>query len=583
MRKWMLTLLIAIFALPFFSSAVVADAEDDLEDGIYEDIQYVIKHETDDELSRADSFFVKPATLIVEDGRKYFELTINASNMIQLIEVPSGPAEVVEENEDNNSRVIRVEIEDDLSEPVMMKIQVKSGDYESTYTTRAFFDLNVNDEETEDPGNDNQEPEEQPDSSDNPEAEQQPDDSKMEEPEEQPVEKPKGNEGIIQEDGYYTIDFEALHLNRDRPSAMAGYMVGPAFIEKSDGSIELTIAVADETVTKLQLNGQDSIESTVDGDTRYETFTFDSLPDELEGYVEYQAPFNGSMFESSAEFIIVFDETSLKEATEEDKYEPKYIAPEIPEPEEEPEEDSDETTNSSDEPTDETDPLKPDSAYKIDFVIKHETDDKVSIADEYFENAYLLTKDGIEYLQLTVTDSDMIRTLKTLNGEVLIVEKNSDGSIVVQFKVDGNPAILEMRVTVPGLYNQEHTTRLFLDRESMVEVSAENYRLAASPHPENENGPWLGKEAGTDTEVFGNGGNAGGNSGDEDNNGTSNNNDDTPEKPELGPGEDNNGTGGTSEEGTNPKTGDTSNIMLYLLLLIGSAIPLAIQFKKRFV
>lgn len=39
---------------------------------------------------------------------------------------------------------------------------------------------------------------------------------------------------------------------------------------------------------------------------------------------------------------------------------------------------------------------------------------------------------------------------------------------------------------------------------------------------------------------------------------------------------------GTDKEVTNPKTGDSSNIGLYALLLISASIPLVIQFKKRF-
>src|SRR5699024_10422742 len=39
---------------------------------------------------------------------------------------------------------------------------------------------------------------------------------------------------------------------------------------------------------------------------------------------------------------------------------------------------------------------------------------------------------------------------------------------------------------------------------------------------------------------------------------------------------------GTDKEVTNPKTGASSNIGLYALLLISASIPLVIQFKKRF-
>jgi hypothetical protein len=143
--------------------------------------------------------------------------------------------------------------------------------------------------------------------------------------------------------------------------------------------------------------------------------------------------------------------------------------------------------------------------------------------------------------------------------------------------------LLNMILTVPGVYDEKaHSARLFLFEDTMNEENAEDYRLAASDS-NNDNGPTV--EGEPVSEVFGTDEGTGGNNNDKDNNETNgdNDNDKTPDKPELGPGEDNNGTGGADEEGANPKTGDTSNIMLYVLLLIGSAIPLAIQLKRRFV
>jgi hypothetical protein len=244
-------------------------------------------------------------------------------------------------------------------------------------------------------------------------------------------------------------------------------------------------------------------------------------------------------------------------------------------PFEQPEEEADdpETEEERDDETKKSDdPMKPDKAFTIDFILKHATEDKVSAADAFFQKpAILLYKDGEKYLQITITGAQFIDSLKTSNGEVVLVRENDDGSIVVQFKVDDDISemiLLDMILTVPGVYDeQNHKARLYLDESTMEEIDASNHRLTAGAEVRT-----LGSVNDNTTS-----------------NGEDNNNNENeisgPEKPELGPGEGDNGSVETAAGGqeTNPKTGDTTNIMLYVLLLIGSAIPLAIQLKRRFI
>src|SRR5699024_4414932 len=99
------------------------------------------------------------------------------------------------------------------------------------------------------------------------------------------------------------------------------------------------------------------------------------------------------------------------------------------------------------------DQLKPDKAYTIEYIIKHETEDTPSAGDSFFKKpGVLLYKDGEKYLQVTVTGSQFIDSLATANGDMVIVKENEDGSMVVQMRVDGEISDmieLDMSITVP--------------------------------------------------------------------------------------------------------------------------------------
>src|SRR5699024_765428 len=408
--------------------------------------------------------------------------------------------------------------------------------------------------------------------------------------------KKDGNKSSKLDKGHYTINTSYLKTNSDEKSAMGSYLDNTAFLSVKNGKVNVTITVdEDETVTKLQIDGKNATEKKVDGDKRYETFVLDKLPSTINAYVEYQAAFQGSTFKGKADFDISFDKESLKDAKASDK--PGY---EDSEPKEDPKkEDSEKEDPKKDEngtnkkgmkneetPKPKKDTLVPDKAFAIDYIVKHASEDEVSAADSFFKNpAYLLYKNGEKYLQLTVTNSNMIDSLRTANGDVVIVEENKDGSMVIQFKVDGDLSeaiFLDMHITVPGMYSMDHSARLFLDPSSKKEVDVAKFLRVASKNDNGPNGEGHGETLG------------GGDDDQEPNEDPSeilnkvtntDNTNDTPEKPEFGSSGDNGkgsntGNGGNAQ---NPQTGDTSGILLYALLLIGSLIPLAVKLKKRFI
>src|SRR5699024_7928674 len=111
------------------------------------------------------------------------------------------------------------------------------------------------------------------------------------------------------------------------------------------------------------------------------------------------------------------------------------------------------------EESNEPDEQTPDELEEIDYVIMHENGKEESTANDFFvKPGHLFEKDGETYVQLTITNGDMVKGLSSEHGDVVIVKENNDGSIVVQLKVndDLSDTLLEMRIVVPGLYDQEH-------------------------------------------------------------------------------------------------------------------------------
>lgn len=155
----------------------IANAE--MADGTHE-IDYEMKEASSDSTSIADGFFTKPATLTVEDGEQHIQLTVTSSSMIQSLSAPTGEVDIVDENEEEDTRTVKFRVDQDLSEPLEMEMHIIVPDlYDMTHTARAVFDVSEleNDEEgnieednteevNEEPENDNENEEETNETSD---------------------------------------------------------------------------------------------------------------------------------------------------------------------------------------------------------------------------------------------------------------------------------------------------------------------------------------------------------------------------------------------------------------------------------
>ncbi len=115
-----------------------------------------------------------------------------------------------------------------------------------------------------------------------------------------------------------------------------------------------------------------------------------------------------------------------------------------------------------------------DGSYQVNYEMKEKSSDSTSIADGYFTSPATLTvKDGVKHIQLTLTGSDMIKSLSAPSGPVSVVSEG-DNTRVVKFKVDdlSKPLNMEMHIVVPDMYDTTHTARAVFDVSSLPEAGS---------------------------------------------------------------------------------------------------------------
>jgi len=580
----LLTLTIAFFTLPFSGNTVLADGKNiaDIEDGDY-DITAKALHETEDKASGAAGFINEEAVLSIKDGKAQLTITVPKTDGAEITGLQvEGQEPVVNEGQDAKDMTYELtNLKSELNAQVQYEVPLFGLDHDVPFRfiLEGLDDLPVKEEEATEPEDDDTDGVEEDNDKGNNDSEE------GTEPEEEPEQ--DSEDSVIKLDkGYYTIDASYLRDDNDNKSSMANYLESPVFLEVKDGKVFATITISeDETVTKMQVEGKNAVNKVVDGKKRHETFELDQLDSIINAYVEYQAPFQGDVFEGNADFRISFDKDSVEKSK-------KSLKPGI-DAEQDADKDSDKNKDGdksdekdngkqeSDQNKDnkgtkqekKSDQLVPDKAYEINYTIMHEDGNKPSISDEFFKKpAKLFEKDGKTYLQMTIMNGDMISELSNKYGNAVIVEKNDDGSIVVQLRVNDNLSdmLLDMHVKVPAGaipgfpgYDEDHAAILVFDKDSMKEIDVGNSKLVAS---DNENGPTV-KGTGNGDQL--------GSKGDD--------NDKTPKKPEFGSNDDNGSNGSNGNKAQNPKTGDTSGILLYTLLLLGSALPLVAKLRRRFI
>src|SRR5690625_4260512 len=107
-------LLMALTAIVLTITFVVlptGSASASIADGSYQ-INYEMKEASSNSTSIADGYFTKPATLTVENGTQYIQLTVTSADMVKSLSAPSGPVDVVSEDTANDTRTVKFKVED---------------------------------------------------------------------------------------------------------------------------------------------------------------------------------------------------------------------------------------------------------------------------------------------------------------------------------------------------------------------------------------------------------------------------------------------------------------------------------------
>lgn len=135
LRNYFLTVVTMVFMLAFMapvqSNAAIAD-------GTYS-INYQVNKPGSNSASMANDYFLKPAKLIVKNGKMTMQLTIKNSAWVTQFNPPSG-AKVISTNEGADQRVVQFAAANANLITIAMKIDIDDIDYHHAYSVDFVFD-----------------------------------------------------------------------------------------------------------------------------------------------------------------------------------------------------------------------------------------------------------------------------------------------------------------------------------------------------------------------------------------------------------------------------------------------------------
>ncbi len=593
MKKYfniLLAAIIAFFTVPITDYTVLADTGGN--SLVVPDEAYTIEYDTDSPI--VQDYFENPLTLLYKNDIQYIQMSGSSGQLINSLSI-NGDEVTWGELKDDGTFTVQFELDTALSDELDIGMEMESGAKEFNVSlslienTKQTADTDnhlllptdnkteeANEEDELDAGNTGESDEE---GSNSDHAVEQGNEEETEsgssdelKNEERNVSGSRNNadddlssndSNLIPEEKF--DESETVYFVTDS-DATNNYFENPATLFTKDGQKYIQMnGTGGQFIKSLTINGEEVKWGAIKSDGTF-AIQFElegALSDELDFGMVIAPPIPG-MGEQTFHVSLSFAEELMGS---------------------EPDEDEDSTpgnpdeTDSSDGSDDDRDTeviddkhpaLIPEKAFTINYDILKE-DGTESISNDLFEKpGLLLEKDNSKYVQITINNGHMVRDLSNKYGDALLVKENTDGSITVQFKVDNDLSdmLLSMRIVVgddipgsPGELSPDAV--IVFHKDTIEEISVGDHMLVGTNDRDNENGPFI------DDDEFAAGSLSS----------------DNPEKPKLGPGQEDNGSSyenGTAEQGSNPKTGDTFNIMLYVLLLVGSAIPLALQLKRRF-
>src|SRR5690625_2029700 len=260
-------------------------------------------------------------------------------------------------------------------------------------------------------------------------------------------------------EGVYTLDYTFLKKGEDQASSMDNFTDGPAFVKvDQDGNLFVALTLTSANMIQwFKVNNQKVtiLQENTESQTRIVEFAVNNLTKRQSGNVFVEVP---GMYATEHAVDLVFDVNSLEKANNSEYAENKNIEPK-PETEDPTEEKPSDEKEKPEQPTTpiEQSELTPDTAYEIDYIVNHENGTSVSISNEFFvKPAILLEKDGVKYIQITITNGDLIKDLSNKYGDALLVDTKEDGSIVVQLRMNDDLAdmLIDMHIIVPSGFLQ---------------------------------------------------------------------------------------------------------------------------------
>lgn len=191
-----------------------------------------------------------------------------------------------------------------------------------------------------------------------------------------------------------------------------------------------------------------------------------------------------------------------------------------------------------------------DGTYSINYTVISPDDESASMANDYFvKPAKLFVENGSMKVQLTVKNSKWITQFQAQNGGNSVISSNSSANTrVVQFNVSSlsNPTVAKIKVDIDDNdmdYHHNYSIRLKFEESSASLVSAPATETTSTETPSTE----------TKNDAAGSS-----------NSNTSSDSSETSAQPTE-----------------NPKTSDSAQLGMFVVLLLASSIFLTRKFKRQ--
>ncbi len=383
-------------------------------------LNYQVFKDNSSEISVMDGYVTKPATLITKGEKKYIQLTLKNSAWIKSLQVDGSGGKnytdvtVISTDSAANTRVIQFEASHlSKTNPVLnaythvvIPPEVVP-DYDHYYTIQFKFDS-----------------------------------TQLPEPTTPTVPTP-----VFIDNGTYTIPMSTLKSTTDAVSTMGSYFDSKVTLTAVDGKYQASLNVIKDssviTAFKTEQNGTltdtEVISEDTTANTRVVTFPVTDPSRPLNAQVHIKTSYAGSVYEADYPIRLKFDLANMT------------LVPTTPE-----------------EPTTPTVPTNPnemaDGKYSAGFTAYKFKEKTLSVMDEYtLKPATVIKRSGKLYVQITLKESDWIKTFKVGGSDAQVIS-TSGNQRVVQFAVKdlSETIVVNTHVVIPegevaGLGGYDHT------------------------------------------------------------------------------------------------------------------------------